>query len=1028
MPPLRIYMIPMQASRTSTRPLLSKEEEERLRKQLGHYSDEGGHGFFSFKTLTDLPKNIYKDLKIFATGIVPGTFGLGKALFYDAPQGNFKPLKQIGEQMAQSLYEELRHPLRHPLFTFLDLAGLGTLGVGAAAKITGAVGKASLRAEAARRATAEIIRPIAAPSEEFKQGVLRSLRRQATLVERRLREATPKTEHIVPGNLLEPKIELAEPLPPRSPLDLKTKRLLERRVLSIKTSYPIFKARSLRLEGEVSPETILNLKDIHIGQAHLKNIRGNLREIVNERGRTVGYYFQPKQKLVILNEKGDAAILGVTPTRLPFFKELDQLSQDLGTRREQIYQELLAEKQKRLTTNDLANLTGATDTKNFKEGMLASVRAAKQVFMAKAYGAPTPVRGVTQKLIDEIIDEEFANVVKDAELAKEIKHWYGLPKLLVTRQRKLKSPIFKREPVWVVAYEELKPSGASMKKAMDLEKAPKLPFKTIGDFILQPLEVVKKEIPLAAGKKTAVLVTTETPVGYYSRALLPQMLQAALDMQRVRFPHTAILGRRLSMKALTELGVAERKLAQTVNASFAWQKVTATGESGITPDEMRFITDALSKGDSLPDEILGMDERAKLALKSLPLIGKKLPIKASKRVEDLAEIRRQFIKQARKEGKYAGPYRSLDWNLLADFWIDLNNAMRISYLFLKVGYIMNALGTIGLSLIQGAFHPASIARAVVYRNLLPKAARDVILAGMNEGGARVMAQTAQRGALTGISQAMAETWGKVIDKPLRYLSFIHEARKMGFDTPEKIADLTLNKQHVNTLMEVFQRANDNLVDFTRISDVERSILGNIVFFYPWIKGSSRYTLLTLPVNYPAKTLVMGKLAQYGEDEYIKPLGELPSMFMGVFTPHPKEAEEGDTATVINPLAVTFTQAPLEIITSAIESVKGAGRGEGLQTFLSPAAKLTLAAISSAPTGVGQRELGLAPSIKSILESMPQYQLYRRGALEPIGGPSSEKYNENERRWYEYSLKSAWLQYLLGGAGPRTLRLYNVRKD
>src|SRR5438046_2492539 len=120
------------------------------------------------------------------------------------------------------------------------------------------------------------------------------------------------------------------------------------------------------------------------------------------------------------------------------------------------------------------------------------------------------------------------------------------------------------------------------------------------------------------------------------------------------------------------------------------------------------------------------------------------------------------------------------------------------------------------------------------------------MGAVGEGVARSLA-----GARGGVGQAaidwMAGKWGTVVDTPFRGSAFVHEARKAGIRSPHELRQLagryasgTISGADRIRFEHAARRANAAMIDYGRLGPIERDVVRNVVFLYPWTKGATLY--------------------------------------------------------------------------------------------------------------------------------------------------------------------------------------------
>lgn len=244
----------------------------------------------------------------------------------------------------------------------------------------------------------------------------------------------------------------------------------------------------------------------------------------------------------------------------------------------------------------------------------------------------------------------------------------------------------------------------------------------------------------------------------------------------------------------------------------------------------------------------------------------------------------------------------------------INNASRFAILYLKPAYaIPNLLGNLAVNILQQGFAaPANLARAArADAKLGPEYAARIDTA-MGEGVARAVSAHGQ-GKLAGVVDKAAGGWGKVVDTPFRRASFFYEARQAGFKTPDDLKALLTDDAHHADLVKISQKANREAIDYENLTPVEKEIVRRVVFFYPWVKGSTTYAGRFVR-EHPVKAAVTAELGKQGAAENLRELGPVPSYLEGVF-----KAGGG----LVNPNSAAILQTPAQVA----QAVAGLASGD-----------------------------------------------------------------------------------------------------
>jgi hypothetical protein len=324
----------------------------------------------------------------------------------------------------------------------------------------------------------------------------------------------------------------------------------------------------------------------------------------------------------------------------------------------------------------------------------------------------------------------------------------------------------------------------------------------------------------------------------------------------------------------------------------------------------------------------------------------------------------------------------------------INNAERLAILYLlPLKYVgQNLIGQAALNLLQQGFASVyQLRQNVMLWHQLSESDRATIMSGMQEG--MVAAVRGKQGSgdlfrLGELNTWFAGKYGKVIDKPFRASAFLYEARRSGHTSAEAIHDLLHNPDKRDLRNATFLEANGEIIDYARLSPVERDIIRRVIFFYPWVKGATVYTGRMIQ-QHPVKTGLISHAGQVGTDIQRETLGEdLPS-YAAALAPW---GESGGYPTTLNLMSLNPFTTPYQTAEAALSF-----RPEALSEMLSPAAGAAIVAYTGRDPrgfpahqlpgfggpltrpGIGLRQLG---------EGLPEYNYLDR----LIGGaPSRASY-------------------------------------
>jgi hypothetical protein len=271
----------------------------------------------------------------------------------------------------------------------------------------------------------------------------------------------------------------------------------------------------------------------------------------------------------------------------------------------------------------------------------------------------------------------------------------------------------------------------------------------------------------------------------------------------------------------------------------------------------------------------------------------------------------------------------------------INNATRLSVLYLKPAYLApNLLGNLGMNLVQQGFAaPRNLRNAA---KLNAEAGPDVVArvdAAMGEGISGAL--ESQLGPLSKATHMGARQWSRVVDVVPRRAAFLHEARRAGYKTEADLKRLVTDPAAHEDLLQVTKRANDAIIDYGRLGPVEQAIVRRLFFFYPWLKGATRWSVHFVS-EHPAQAAAVGELGQLGEQIQQEAFpGGLPSYARALI---PAGGKAHGLPTTLNPASVSILQTPADVGAAAASVVRGDSRPlTDLGQFFAPGPSLLAAA-------------------------------------------------------------------------------------
>lgn len=328
----------------------------------------------------------------------------------------------------------------------------------------------------------------------------------------------------------------------------------------------------------------------------------------------------------------------------------------------------------------------------------------------------------------------------------------------------------------------------------------------------------------------------------------------------------------------------------------------------------------------------------------------------------------------------------------------VNNAQKAALIYLKANYVLiQTFSNVAMNIIQQGFlYPRNITHAVMLERRLGPEYAAMVDDLMGTGSVMVAAFHGQ-GRISVATQKLARIMSSKVDTPARRAAFYHEARKAGFDTPEKMRALLDEPKHAPKLAEVNQRSIEAIVDYSEMSPAERSIARRLAFVYPWQKGATKYAGHYLR-DHPVQAAVLASVGAQGTRVQDETVGDRPSYLRGVF-------DVGGR--LVNPAGVNFFETPATIAAASHGYLTGDRAAPTGMEFLAPA-PLALVAALTRRDEIG-RELPSSPPAAAhrlFVEGVPAYEALRSALGK---GSTSRTFPDPDDALY---------RFFLGGLYPR----------
>jgi hypothetical protein len=220
---------------------------------------------------------------------------------------------------------------------------------------------------------------------------------------------------------------------------------------------------------------------------------------------------------------------------------------------------------------------------------------------------------------------------------------------------------------------------------------------------------------------------------------------------------------------------------------------------------------------------------------------------------------------------------------------NVNSAVTALTVYFKVGHVgTRVLTNAATNIIQGSATPLQVKRSLQLWDKLSEedqgralaAAGQHGFASLPHEGTNVVARVAGKGA---------QWWAKHADAVFRFNSLAYELRRAGYGTPSKFTQALdhlqsggqgLSGAQWAKLSAAARRADREAISYDRMNDFEKRFLTRGLWFYPWIKGSTLFTVRTA-IEHPYKTGYLGTTGVEGRKAQMRDLGPTPSYEAGL---------------------------------------------------------------------------------------------------------------------------------------------------
>jgi hypothetical protein len=322
----------------------------------------------------------------------------------------------------------------------------------------------------------------------------------------------------------------------------------------------------------------------------------------------------------------------------------------------------------------------------------------------------------------------------------------------------------------------------------------------------------------------------------------------------------------------------------------------------------------------------------------------------------------------------------------------INEPARIAILFLRVAYILNAVGNAGMVVLhQGHHAPPNMLRAMFANTLYG----DKITRTLDElgGETRSISYVTDRNlfGINIVGRALAHGWTAVADRAFRRAAVIHELRRLGYDLPlgelnraqraemERILSPRASAKEKADVIEASRRGNKAMVEFDNLAWVERELLKQFIFVYPWVSRSLVWSLRSV-VEHPVKADILAQIGAEAEQEHPEIYKNVPAWFkQGGYIPVGFDSKGAPV--VVNPTSVNSFSTLSQMLSTAQAGFVNGAPGTEYDTayeMLGPMAKFLVRGISGTDEyGNAYPGSDWAGAAMTVLNNLPQVTAVRR---------------------------------------------------
>jgi hypothetical protein len=323
-----------------------------------------------------------------------------------------------------------------------------------------------------------------------------------------------------------------------------------------------------------------------------------------------------------------------------------------------------------------------------------------------------------------------------------------------------------------------------------------------------------------------------------------------------------------------------------------WESIWAVGREtpgGIPAAFLGVVRDIAAAPPSLK-KALGTIEKAKVSRKEAQALDDATYDKALEWMypdrKDIAPDESVRYVDRRNIPEMAGVLSAAEWRTIdraaQNVMGILNEPGRVVYLFARVAYAINFLGSAALGLMHTVFAPKNMMR--VWRSEQHYGTYVAQMLRELAGSSRSLSFATEKTLATKTSQGMAKLWSKVTDDKWREGAVLHELYRQGILTKDGIGPAELERlvkagdeATLRKLTIARHNGRKSMVDFDNMTWPEKAVMRHLFFIYGWVSRSAVWSLRTMG-EHPIKVTVAAQAGADYEEAVERMLGKVPEWF------------------------------------------------------------------------------------------------------------------------------------------------------